>query len=153
LMKLDVNEKLRAVIDTQIFLRAVINQRSLPAKIVYDYEDDYILIVSEATLAEIEDIISRPKVRKKFEFPENQISELLIRLARGERTIVHDIPAISRDSKDDMILACALSGNAHYIVSEDQDLLVLNTYKEIKIINALDFLRVLESRTQSQTED
>jgi len=148
-----VNEKLRAVIDTQIFLRAVINQRSLPAKIVYDYEDDYILIVSEATLAEIEDIISRPKVRKKFEFPENQISELLIRLARGERTIVHDIPAISRDSKDDMILACALSGNAHYIVSEDQDLLVLNTYKEIKIINALDFLRVLESRTQSQTED
>jgi len=141
------------VIDTQIFLRAVINQRSLPAKIVYDYEDDYILIVSEATLAEIEDIISRPKVRKKFEFPENQISELLIRLARGERTIVHDIPAISRDSKDDMILACALSGNAHYIVSEDQDLLVLNTYKEIKIINALDFLRVLESRTQSQTED
>jgi len=152
-MKLDVNEKLRAVIDTQIFLRAVINQRSLPAKIVYDYEDDYILIVSEATLAEIEDIISRPKVRKKFEFPENQISELLIRLARGERTIVHDIPAISRDSKDDMILACALSGNAHYIVSEDQDLLVLNTYKEIKIINALDFLRVLESRTQSQTED
>jgi len=152
-MKLDVNEKLRAVIDTQIFLRAVINQRSLPAKIVYDYEDDYIFIVSEATLAEIEDIISRPKVRKKFEFPENQISELLIRLARGERTIVHDIPAISRDSKDDMILACALSGNAHYIVSEDQDLLVLNTYKEIKIINALDFLRVLESRTQSQTED
>ncbi len=152
-MKLDVNEKLRVVIDTQIFLRAVINQRSLPAKIVYDYEDDYILIVSEATLAEIEDIISRPKVRKKFEFPENQISELLIRLARGERTIVHDIPAISRDSKDDMILACALSGNAHYIVSEDQDLLVLNTYKEIKIINALDFLRVLESRTQSQTED
>jgi len=141
------------VIDTQIFLRAVINQRSLPAKIVYDYEDDYILIVSEATLAEIEDIISRPKVRKKFEFPENQISELLIRLARGERTIVHDIPAISRDSKDDMILACALSGNAHYIVSEDQDLLVLNTYKEIKIIDALDFLRVLESRTQSQTED
>jgi len=141
------------VIDTQIFLRAVINQRSLPAKIVYDYEDDYILIVSEATLAEIEDIISRPKVRKKFEFPENQISELLIRLARGERTIVHDIPAISRDSKDDMILACDLSGNAHYIVSEDQDLLVLNTYKEIKIINALDFLRVLESRTQSQTED
>jgi len=152
-MKLDVNEKLRAVIDTQIFLRAVINQRSLPAKIVYDYEDDYIFIVSEATLAEIEDVISRPKVRKKFEFPENQISELLIRLARGERTIVHDIPAISRDSKDDMILACALSGNAHYIVSEDQDLLVLNTYKEIKIINALDFLRVLESRTQSQTED
>jgi len=148
-----VNEKLRAVIDTQIFLRAVINQRSLPAKIVYDYEDDYIFIVSEATLAEIEDVISRPKVRKKFEFPENQISELLIRLARGERTIVHDIPAISRDSKDDMILACALSGNAHYIVSEDQDLLVLNTYKEIKIINALDFLRVLESRTQSQTED
>jgi len=148
-----VNEKLRAVIDTQIFLRAVINQRSLPAKIVYDYEDDYIFIVSEATLAEIEDVISRPKVRKKFEFPENQISELLIRLARGERTIVHDIPAISRDSKDDMILACALSGNAHYIVSEDQDLLVLNTYKEIKIIDALDFLRVLESRTQSQTED
>jgi len=46
-------------------------------------------------------------------------------------------------SKDNIILACAAAGQAQYIVSEDKDLLVLNPYGSIQIINALDFLKVL----------
>ena len=43
-----------------------------------------------------------------------------------------------------MFLACAKSANADYIVSEDKDLLVLDPYENIRIISALEFLRILE---------
>lgn len=141
-----MSEKPRAVIDTQILLRAVINRRSLPARIVYELADEYTLLLSEATLGEIEDVLRRPKVRQKFELSDEAIQELLQRLARGERIVVQNVPPVSRDPKDNIFLACALTGNAQYIVSEDKDLLVLNPYNSIKIINALDFFAVIKSQ-------
>lgn len=44
-----------------------------------------------------------------------------------------------------MFLACAKEGEVQYIVSEDNDLLVLNSYEGIKIINVLDFVTLLQS--------
>lgn len=63
-----MNEKPRVVIDTQVLLRAVINRRLLPAQLVYDLIDAYLLLVSEATIKEIEDVLNRPKVRANFNY-------------------------------------------------------------------------------------
>jgi putative PIN family toxin of toxin-antitoxin system len=147
-----VNEKPRIVIDTQVLLRAVINRRSLPAQIVYDLIDTYILLVSEATLKEIEDVLNRPKVRAKFQLSDAVIQELTQRLSRGERIEVTEVPAVGRDPKDDIFLACAVVGKAQYIVSEDNDLLVLNPYQSIKIVNVLDFLKIIRP-PQKTAED
>jgi uncharacterized protein len=45
-----------------------------------------------------------------------------------------------RDPKDDMYLALAVSGSATCIVSGDSDLLELNPFRGIPIINARAFL-------------
>ncbi len=138
-----MSEKPRIVLDTQVLLRAVINRRSLPAQIVYDLHDAYILLVSEATLKEIAEVLNRPKVRAKFQLSDSVVQELTERLSRGERVVVNEVPAVGRDPKDDIFLACAVVGRAQYIVSEDYDLLVLNLYQSIKIINVLDFLKII----------
>jgi putative PIN family toxin of toxin-antitoxin system len=138
-----VNEKPRIVIDTQVLLRAVINRRSLPAHIVYDLIDAYILLVSVATLKEIEDVLHRPKVRAKFQLSDSVVQELTERLSRGERVVVAEVPAVGRDPKDDIFLACAVVGKAQFIVSEDNDLLVLNPYQTIKVVNVLEFLKII----------
>jgi predicted nucleic acid-binding protein len=65
------------------------------------------------------------------------------RLSRGERVIVTEVSAVGRDPKDDIFLACAAVGKARYIVSEDYDLLVLDPYKSIRIINVLDFVKII----------
>ncbi len=44
-----------------------------------------------------------------------------------------------RDPKYNMVLACALGGNAQYIVTGDPDLLVLNEYQGVKIVKVADF--------------
>jgi PIN domain len=54
------------------------------------------------------------------------------------------LPLHSRDKKDDKFLACALGGNCDYLVTEDDDLLVLNGKPElgkIQIGTAYEFLK------------
>ena len=47
---------------------------------------------------------------------------------------------ICRDPKDNKFLELAVSGEADFIVSGDQDLLVLNPFRNIEIVTANDFL-------------
>ena len=145
--------KPRIVIDTQILLRAVVNRRSLPAKLVYDLTDSYTLLISEATLAEIEEVLHRPKVRAKFQYTDEAVAELVNRLSKGIRIAVSDIPSIARDPKDDKFLACAATGNANFIVSEDKDLLVLNPYDTIQILNVFDFLKIIQPTDDESDSD
>jgi predicted nucleic acid-binding protein len=52
---------------------------------------------------------------------------------------------MARDPKDDKFLATAKAVAADYLVSEDEDLLVLEEYEGTRIVNAAAFLRILES--------
>jgi len=67
------------------------------------------------------------------------------RLSKGERVLVTEVPTVARDPKDDIFLACAEVGKAQYIVSEDNDLLVLNPYQSIQIVNVLDFMKIVSA--------
>lgn len=137
------------VIDTQLVLRAALNERSLPAKIFFAYGQYYILAVSPGIRAEVSDVLTRPSIRAKFTTITNEIVERVLSiLDAAQQVIPEDIPAISRDPKDDIFLATATLANAQYIVTEDKDLLVLNPYQNILIINALDFLTILQTRNQ-----
>lgn len=55
---------------------------------------------------------------------------------------------VCRDPKDDMFLEVAVSGEATYTVSGDQDLLALDLYENIRIVTPCDFLD-LSSELQS----
>lgn len=53
------------------------------------------------------------------------------------------LPIRSRDPKDNKLLACALSTNADYLITGDEDLLILNgnpALGALKILTAKDFL-------------
>jgi uncharacterized protein len=138
--------KIKAVIDTQIFLRAAINRRSLPATIVFDLRNEYQLVTSLAIVQEVRDVLHRPELRTKFStLTDEVISQILALLMDAEMVAPSEVPAVSRDSKDDIFLACAKAADAHYIVTEDNDLLVLHPYGDIQIVNVLAFLDVVRS--------
>src|SRR5260370_12175798 len=107
-----VKKNPKLVVDSEGFFGVDFIRRSLPAEIVYDLIDNYVLLVSEATLKEIENVLSRPKVRNKFALTDAIVQELMSRLSKGVRVVVDDVPAVSRDPKDDIFLACADVGKA-----------------------------------------
>jgi uncharacterized protein len=51
---------------------------------------------------------------------------------------------IKDDPSDNRILEAALVGRADYIVSNDNHLLKLKKYRRIRIINAGEFLKILD---------
>jgi len=51
------------------------------------------------------------------------------------------VPTYTRDPKDDKFVACALVGDANYLITEDRDLLILETVGDVRIVTPYDFLR------------
>ena len=54
-------------------------------------------------------------------------------------------PAVTRDPKDDAVVACAVEGNADLIVSGDQDLLALGQYEGVRVVTPAQFAQILAS--------
>ena len=73
------------------------------------------------------------------------LAQILDRVGRAE--IVRDVPAVSvcRDPNDDMFFACAVAGNADYIVSEDNDVLAISEHAGIRTVTAAQFIALLDS--------
>jgi putative PIN family toxin of toxin-antitoxin system len=145
-----VSDSLKAVLDTQIFLRTAINPRSACARLSPRFwRGYYSLYVSDAIEAEITDVLNRPSIRTKFPQITNQVVADIINTIHAEAHRVQPeqpIEAVSRDPKDDIFLACAKAAQADYLVSEDNDLLVLGQHYTTQIINVAAFLTILEKR-------
>lgn len=57
---------------------------------------------------------------------------------------VTQVAQVSRDPNDDMFIALAVAGNASCIVTEDKDLLVLNPFGSLQILNTESFINLFE---------
>ena len=53
---------------------------------------------------------------------------------------------IGRDPDDESVLACAVAARADLVVSGDQDLLILKSYRRIRIVNAVEALAIITAR-------
>jgi uncharacterized protein len=72
----------------------------------------------------------------------HETSEALTILSEATQEILgqtDSITPICRDSDYDLILACAKDAVADYIVTGDEDLLVLKNYAGIRIVNSREF--------------
>lgn len=108
-------------------------------------EKRYKLLYSEATLEELVDVLSRPRLRRRFPLrgrDPRTVFDLI--LLRGEAVEPQRRWTVCRDPKDDKFLDVAVEGHAHAIVSGDEDLLVLHPFQGIPIVQPVRFLTMLE---------
>lgn len=136
----------RVVFDTVIFVRSLINRSGLWGRLVFTHGERYRLVISEPIGVEILDVLRRPELTRKYRGAANaNFQTILDILASAEIVIVDEIPAVSRDPKDDKFLATAALAGAEYLVSEDQDLLVLREQSGVRIVDAATFLDLLDA--------
>lgn len=136
----------RAVFDTVVFVRGLINPRGRWGPLVFERATDYQLVVSPPLVLEVLDVIRRPEVIALFRSLPGRDPASVIAILHAANEVEIDlatIPPISRDPKDDKFLATAKAGGAAFVVSEVQDLLVLGEYDGIRIVNAETFLHLL----------
>ena len=134
------------VIESNMFLRALINPHSRCGRLLDDFVDDYELVLSPAIIREVLEVLHRPRLRDKLP----QITQLdiarIIALFEGARVVEpQDVPSVSRDPADDKFLACAKAAEAEYLVTEDKDLLVLEVYEGSRICQPAEFIKLLSA--------
>ncbi len=135
----------RAVFDTNIFLRALINPRSHYGRLLSSLTPYYVLVLSPAIIREILEVLHRPTLRDKFPaIKEIGMSEIISILEKAEVVEPQDQVEASRDPKDNMFLACAKEGRAAYLVSQDKDLLSLRQFQGVEIVDVGEFVAVIE---------
>jgi putative PIN family toxin of toxin-antitoxin system len=134
---------IRLVIDTNVFVSALISTRSIPALLLDEAGKKYSLFISKQILSEVEDVISR----EKFGFTKQKISSALEAILSFSEIIDPEIKVdvIKSDPDDNKILECAIACGASYIVSGDSHLLELREYGSIKIINPKTALELLNN--------
>lgn len=137
----------KVILDTVVFVRALINPRSIWGRVIFEYFSEYHLIVSEDLVIEVLEVLRRPEITAKFRSIQGRdMNRILEIISEAEVVGISPIPKISRDIKDDIFLATAKAANVDYLVSEDWDLLTLVEYEGTQIINAETFLQILEEK-------
>lgn len=139
---------MRAVLDTVIFVRALIAPRGRCGRLLFDLADRYIIVLSPDIVREIVTVLYRPSLRRRFpqmaEPP--QLERVLELLEAAEEVEPQEIVSVCRDPSDDKFFACALAGQAAFIVTEDKDILDVGQYQGVRPITSAEFMALLESK-------
>lgn len=139
-----VKQVLRVVLDTNIWISALIVPVGKPAQI-RNYGEALTPLISEDILAEVSKVLRYPRIMRRYGITEDGISKYLTELRRICTLVdVTTEVRVVEDLRDDMIVACAIDGQADYIVSGDPHLLRLGNYQGIHIVSPSSFLALLE---------
>ncbi len=114
----------RAVIDTNIWVSALLNPFGFPAMLrKYFEEGKFQTVISEPMLLELAAVLARPRIREKYEITDNDIRELLILIEErsGHVLLAGDV-IVCRDRDDNLVIETAIKGQAQYIVTRDDDI-------------------------------
>ncbi|HEX8072806.1 MAG TPA: putative toxin-antitoxin system toxin component, PIN family [Pyrinomonadaceae bacterium] len=130
---------MRVVFDTNVIVSAVLLAGSVPRQAFDKALDEGTLLLSAPVLLELAEVLSRKKLNK-YLLEEERMRFLVALLKEAELVEVTEEVTGCRDAKDDKFLALAVCGRADFIVSGDDDLLVLNPFRGIAILTPREFL-------------
>jgi uncharacterized protein len=133
---------MRVVLDTNVWLSGLL-WGGVPDQILQRVERGEIQAIGSAEiLDEVCRTLSRPKLQKRLTQLGLDANAVMLSV-RQVITLVPTEPVQVpnlRDPKDAMIIAAAVGGQAEFIISGDQDLLVLGQVGEIVILSPRDFI-------------
>lgn len=128
--------KKKLIFDTNALISAVIDAKSGAARAFETAKRKHNLFISKETIAELKNVIERRKFDRYFIGNDiNRRADFLNDYQKSAQLVeVTETATECRDKDDNKFLSLALSVGADIIVSGDNDLLVLNPYRNIKII-------------------
>ena len=135
---------MRVVIDTNILVSFAIRPSTNLEKIFDHIADHGPPLVSEATIAELFSVLNRRKFRKYLSL-NSVIDYVEWYAATSESVEIRESVIVYRDPRDDKFLDVAVNGRADMILSGDADLLVLNPFRGIRIVDPAAFAGALSS--------
>jgi putative PIN family toxin of toxin-antitoxin system len=136
---------IRIVLDTNLFVSALLKSGSNPDKIIHLVRDEKVLLLmSDSICDEISRVLAYPKIRKRITASDEELGNFVQLL--GTVAIITpgalNLPSLDADPDDTKYLVCAVEGRADFVVSGDHHLTDLVMYRGIRIVTPADFLQI-----------
>jgi len=136
----------RALLDANVLISAAIRPSGTPGLVISALleRDAFELVLSPSIIAEAEEALRLPKIRKYLAEPDEAVLWLADLSALAD--LANDsgrAKGVCRDPEDDAVLSAAFEGRANVIVTGDDDLLALKEYEGIAIVTPRVFLEVI----------
>ncbi len=128
------------VLDTNIFISAVFWEGKPYIVVKKAINQEIIVFISNYIIDEIRKVLVRD-----FNLEKQEIEDIVNAVLYFTHLIEpkESVTVIKDDPKDDKILDCAVACNADFIVSQDNHLLNLKSFRNIKIVSPEEFLKTL----------
>ena len=127
----------RIIIDTNLWVSFLLTKQ-------FSFLDDLLenekiqLVFSQELLDEFMEVINRPKLRRYFS--DDNLELILEAIEQYADFInVNSNISVCRDPKDNFLLSLAKDGLADYLITGDQDLLVIKRFEKTEIITIAEF--------------
>jgi putative PIN family toxin of toxin-antitoxin system len=141
-----IAEPIIAVFDSNILVRIALAKTNRVKQLWQAAQAGrYRLLISESILAELGRVLRYPRIRERYKLTDVTIDDFLnsLRLVAFTTQDLYQVSRVQADETDNIFLACALEGNADYVVSEDPHLRDIKDYQGISIIGIVDFQKVI----------
>jgi putative PIN family toxin of toxin-antitoxin system len=138
--------RLRAVVDTDVFVSGLMGVDSPPRRIVDAWLDQQFTLVTSLTLLEeLVHVLSYPRIVERIRVGQPEVDAILAALLSQGETVpgALELPSVTGDPKDDAVVACAVEGKADFIVTGDEDLLAMGSHEGTRMVTPRQFLRRL----------
>ncbi len=131
---------MRAVVDTNVLLSALLVKGSAPDHVLRAWlADRFILLTSEWQIDEVREVSRRQVLRQRLKT--NEVGFLVNRLRRRATVLPGRVRAgLAPDSDDDPLLGLVIEGEADYLVTGDRGLLPLGKVGRAPIVTPRAFL-------------
>lgn len=127
----------KIIIDTNIWISFLIGKELQDLKDLITNEKVKV-ITTDQLINEIRLVTSREKLKKYFN--QDKVTDLISLLdILADKVKIKKIDKISRDPKDDFLLALSKESRANYLITGDKDLLDIKVYGRTKIVTAKQF--------------
>ena len=137
------------VLDTNVLVSAALWPNSVPAQALQAVVARMQWVCSADGLQELHEVLMRPKFEH---WATASVRQDFVDFVRRHAELVAVLPehqtaaqGVCRDPDDAIFLALALTADAQWLVSGDEDLLTLQHWQGVRIVDAAQFVRELSA--------
>jgi len=131
----------KIVIDTNIWVSFLIG-KNLSGLLDYILNEEVLVCICDEQIEELKATFAKSKLQKYFDI--EQITNFLNFINEyAENVSLKTKTDICRDKKDNFLVSLALDSQAEYLITGDNDLLILNPIESTQVIKYTDFEKII----------
>lgn len=134
---------MRVVLDSSTLVSAFLSPTGTPAVLLSRAaEGAFSLCISAEIPSEVTRALPRERTTARYGYGADEVERFVTMLVGAAElvSVLPDVPAVSRDPTDDVIIETAVVAKADRLVTGGNDLLTIGEHHEVRIVTPRQFL-------------